>query len=146
MKTSILILACTIYCSAFGQMTEKENSHSIDPSDPNITWMPAPEAFPGCSVTILNGDIAEPRLDFFFKVEPNTDVVRHTHESAERMILVQGTLEVQYDGEDATILKPGMYAYGPAKKPHRAKCLDGVPCILFVAMNESFTAEPNPKE
>lgn len=141
-KTSLFLVACIMYCAAFGQKSTKENSHTVDPNDPNVAWGAAPPAFPGCSVTILNGDISKPRLDFFFKVEPNREVVRHTHNSAERMILVQGNLEVQYDGEDAVVLKPGMYAYGPAKKPHRAKCLDGDPCILFVGMNEPFSAEP----
>jgi len=140
MKTSIIILACIVYCSGYGQSV-KENSHAIDPTHPDVVWSPAPPAFAGCSITILNGELGKPRLDFFFRVESNTDVVRHTHNSAERMILVQGNLEVQYDGEDATVLKPGMYAYGPAKKPHRAKCLSTDPCILFVAMNEPFSAE-----
>lgn len=140
MKTSIIILACIVYSSAFGQSV-KENSHAIDPTHPDVVWSPAPPAFPGCSVTILNGEINKSRLDFFFRIESKTEVVRHTHNSAERMILVQGNLEVQYDGEDATVLKPGMYAFGPAKKPHRAKCLSSKPCILFVAMNEPFSAE-----
>ena len=97
--------ACIVYCSAYGQSV-KENSHTIDPTHPDVVWSPAPPAFAGCSITILNGELGKPRLDFFFRIESNTDVVRHTHNSAERMILVQGNLEVQYDGEDATVLKP----------------------------------------
>jgi len=135
-----MMIACFMCFSSYGQSV-KENSHVIDPTHPDVVWSPAPPAFPGCSVTILNGDISKPRLDFFFRVESKTEAVRHTHNSAERMILVQGNLEVQYDGEDAVVLKPGMYAYGPAKKPHRAKCLSADPCILFVAMNEPFSAE-----
>ncbi len=108
--------------------------------------MSVSDFFPGCSFTVLHGDLAEPKLDFFFRIEPNTDVVMHTHQSAERMILVSGELEVQYEGENAAVMKTGNYAYGPAGKPHRAKCLDKGPCVLFVAMNEPFTAAPVTKK
>ena len=119
-----------------------EDSFSTSPDNPDLEWLPAPDFFPNCSFTVLHGDLAEPRLDFFFKMEPNTVAVRHTHNSAERMILISGELQVQYDNEDPVILKAGHYAYGPAKKPHKAKCLDKEPCVLFVAMNEPFSVEP----
>ena len=114
--------------------------------DSDIVWNPAPEFFPGCSFTILHGDIAKPNLDFFFKVEPNTDIIYHTHNSAERMVLISGEMEVQYEGEKPQVLKAGTYAYGPAKKPHRAKCLDKGECVLFIAMVDPFDAVPIDKK
>jgi quercetin dioxygenase-like cupin family protein len=56
------------------------------------------------------------------------------------MILMSGDLEVQYEGEEATVVKAGSYMYGPAGKPHRAKCLDNGPCVLFIALVEVFDA------
>ena len=114
--------------------------------DSDIVWNPAPDFFPGCSFTILHGDISGPNLDLFFKVEPNTEIINHTHNSAERMILVAGEMEVQYEGETSQILKAGSYAYGPAKKPHRAKCLDKGECVLFIALVDPFNAEPITKK
>ena len=111
-------------------------------NDDDIIWNPAPDFFPGCSFTILHGDITKPNLDFFFKVEPNTDIIYHTHNSAERMVLISGEMEVQYEGENPQILKAGTYAYGPAKKPHRAKCLNNGQCVLFIAMIDPFDAVP----
>ena len=122
------------------KMDEMSITKTINDSD--ITWNPAPEFFPGCSFTILHGDITKPNLDFFFRVEPNTDVIYHTHNSAERMVLISGEMEVQYEGEKPQILKAGTYAYGPAKKPHRAKCLNDGQCVLFIAMIEPFDAVP----
>ena len=49
-------------------------------------------------------------------------------------------------GEDPVILKAGSYAYGPAGKPHKAKCLDNGPCVLFVAMVDPFDAKPITKK
>ena len=60
---------------------------------------------------------------------------------AER-ILVAGEMEVTYEGEPTRILKKGDYAYGPAGKPHRAKCLDSGPCVLYVGMVDPFDAVP----
>ena len=58
------------------------------------------------------------------------------------MILISGELEVEYKGESPKVLKPGTYAYGPSKKPHRAKCLDSGPCVLFIALVDPFNADP----
>ena len=123
------------------QTKESKKSIVIHPNDVE-QWNTAPDFFPGCEFTVLHGDLESPRLDFLFKIEPNTEVVKHTHNSAERMILISGELEVQYDGEEATVLTPGTYAFGPAGKPHKAKCQSSEPCVLFVAMNEPFDAVP----
>ena len=78
----------------------------------------------------------------FFKVPANTEVPEHWHHSQERMILISGEMEVQYEGETSQLMKMGSYAYGPAKKPHSAKCLDKGPCVLFIALVEPFDAFP----
>jgi uncharacterized RmlC-like cupin family protein len=48
------------------------------------------------------------------------------------MALVSGELEVTYDGHATAVIKPGDYAYGPAKLPHDAYCRKGDSCILFI--------------
>jgi hypothetical protein len=56
------------------------------------------------------------------------------------MVLVSGELEVTYDGHQTAVLKPGMYAYGPSKLPHKASCADGDPCVLFIAFEGPIDA------
>ena len=119
---------------------ELENSISKSHHDKSLIWLPAPDFFPKCSFTILHGEMTKPNLDLFFKIEPNTEVVNHTHKSPERMILMSGDLEVQYEGEQSRIVRAGSYLYGPANKPHKAKCLDNGPCVLFIALVETFDA------
>lgn len=127
-------------------LSETETSFTTTIDDKDLIWLPAPDFFPNCSFTILHGEISKPNLDFFFKIEPNTEVLYHTHYSPERMILISGDLEVQYEGENPVVLKAGTYAYGPSSKPHRAKCLDNGPCVLFVAMVDPFDAVPITKK
>lgn len=119
-----------------------ENSVAISANDPNLDWGPCPEFMPaGCSIAVLHGDPAEKNADVFLKVPANSYIPSHTHTSAERMILVAGEMEVTYDGEDPQNLEIGSYAYGPANKPHVAKCGDS-PCILFIAFEEPLDAIP----
>lgn len=58
------------------------------------------------------------------------------------MVLVSGELQVTYDGQEPIILKPGAYAYGPAKHPHKGHCAQGDPCVLFVAFELPIDAVP----
>ena len=138
---SLLFLGLSLWAQP-EKMGDNEMSIAKTIHDSDIVWNPAPDFFPDCSFTILHGDISMPNLDFFFKVEPNTEVINHTHKSAERMVLISGEMEVQYEGESPQILKAGTYAYGPANKPHRAKCLNSGQCVLFIAMVEPFDAIP----
>ena len=67
----------------------------------------------GCNIAVLQGNSTEKILS-----SSNAYIPAHTHTSAERMVLIAGELEVTYKGEQPQTLKEGMYAYGPASKPH----------------------------
>lgn len=111
--------------------------------DSDLKWGPCPPFMPsGCEIAVLHGDPSKNNLDVFFKVDANSEIPNHWHNSAERMILISGELEVTYKGEKSQILKAGSYAYGPAKKPHTAKCGDAGPCVLFIAFEEPLDAFP----
>ena len=81
-------------------LSEEETSFATTIDNKDLKWLPAPDFFPGCSFTILHGDLSKSNLDFFFKIEANTEVVNHTHNSPERMILISGDLEVEYENEN----------------------------------------------
>ncbi len=111
--------------------------------DADLKWGPCPPFMPeGCAIAVLNGDLSKKNLDIYFKVPANSDIPNHWHNSAERMILISGELQVTYKGEKSQTLKVGSYAYGPSKKPHTAKCGDAGPCVLFIAFEEPLDAFP----
>ena len=91
---------------------------------------------------MLHGDPAKANADVFFKVPANSKLPLHWHSSAERMLLVTGELSVTYEGQAATTLKAGTYAYGPAKKPHSGTCVSATPCVLFIAFESPVDAVP----
>jgi quercetin dioxygenase-like cupin family protein len=91
---------------------------------------------------VLHGDPAKPNLDIFFKVPGKSKIAAHKHTSAERMVLVQGEMQVTYEGHKPVTLKRGSYAYGPANLVHQAACVSSEPCVLFIAFEQPLDAIP----
>jgi quercetin dioxygenase-like cupin family protein len=117
--------------------------------DPSLKWGGCPEFMPkGCEIAVLHGDPAKDNADVFFRVPANAEIPRHWHTSAERVVLVAGEMSVSYDGHAPAMLKPGSYAYGPPKAPHKATCGDAGPCVLFIAFEspvDAFAGGPGEK-
>jgi quercetin dioxygenase-like cupin family protein len=116
---------------------------AVAASDKSIKWGPCPDFLPkGCQIGVLHGDPAKPNVDIFFKVPGKSRIAAHKHTSAERMVLVQGELQVTYEGQKPVTLKRGTYAYGPAELVHEAVCLSAEPCVLFIAFEQPLDAIP----
>lgn len=112
--------------------------------DSQLKWGPCPPFLPkGCGIAVLHGDPSKNNADIYLKVPANSIIPRHWHTSAERMVLVSGELHVTYDGQKTAVLKPGTYAYGPAKLPHKAECKNAGPCVLFIAFELPVDALPS---
>lgn len=128
---------------ALAQEPAQEQALTWTADDPELSWGPCPPFLPkGCAIAVLHGDPAEDNVDVFFKVPAKSTIPLHWHTSAERMVLVAGELHVTYDGQKTTVLKPGTYAYGPAKRPHQGSCVSSQPCVLFIAFESPLDAVP----
>lgn len=118
-----------------------EQAHISRAGDAALEWGPCPDFMPeGCAIAVLQGDPAKRNSDVFFRLRGGTEAPHHWHSSAERMVLVEGHLRVDYDGQEPVDLAPGTYAYGPAELPHVATCLSEEPCVLFIAFEEPVDA------
>jgi len=141
-SSSALLLLFSSFAAAEDPAPEPALAHTF--KDPQLKWGPCPSFIPkGCEIAVLHGDPSKPNVDVFFKVPPNFAIPNHWHTSAERMVLVSGELLVTYAGQGAMKLKPGAYAFGPAKKAHRAVCARGSPCVLFIAFESPLDAMSN---
>ena len=133
--------------SAAALVSAQELPITRSAKDAELKWGPCPPFLPkGCEIAVLHGDPAKNNADIFFKVPANSVLPRHWHTSAERMVLVSGELHVTYDGHKTAVLKPGTYAYGPAKLPHKAECRKAGPCVLFIAFVSPVDAVPSEGE
>lgn len=111
--------------------------------DEELKWGPAPAFLPqGTQLSILHGDPKKRNADAFLQVPAKAVIPKHWHTSAERMVLVAGEMHVTYEGQDKFIMKPGNYAYGPAKLRHEANCVSETPCVLFIAFEAPIDAFP----
>jgi quercetin dioxygenase-like cupin family protein len=136
----------TTLVSAFG-LTAHAESPALEPAltwtadNPQLVWGPCPPFLPKeCGIAVLHGDPAKDNLDVFFKLPANSVLPMHWHTSAERMVLVAGELHVTYEGQKTVVLKPGTYAFGPAKRKHEGACVSSVPCVLFIAFESPLDA------
>lgn len=140
--TAIIYLVLASIFSLYslrGHATEPAISYSIH--DERLQWGPCPGFFPaGCQIAVVHGDPAKSNVDIFFKVPGNYDFPAHWHTSPERMTLLSGAMNVNYQGQPTTKLKTGMYAYGPAKAVHEGRCISDEPCVLFIAFEEPLDA------
>jgi quercetin dioxygenase-like cupin family protein len=128
---------------AFAQEPAQEQAVTWNLDDPGLSWGPCPPFLPeGCAIAILHGDPAKDNVDVFFKIPANSTIPLHWHTSAERMVLVAGELHVTYDGQKTAVLKPGTYAYGPAKSAHEGSCVSSQACVLFIAFESPLDAVP----
>jgi mannose-6-phosphate isomerase-like protein (cupin superfamily) len=141
--TAALLVSIGTVSPAFSQNAPRELALARSVSDAELQWGPCPAFFPGgCQIAPLHGDPAQPNADVFFRVPARYDLPAHWHTSAERMVLVSGELHITYDDQEPAILRPGMYAYGPAKAAHRGRCASDVPCVLFIAFEGPVDATP----
>lgn len=125
--------------SMLAQTSERAFTRIAD--DERLAWGQCPEFMPNsCRIAVLQGDPAKPDADVFFKMQGNTAVPNHWHHSAERMVLLSGEMEVNYEGQDPAVITPGMYAYGPPELPHTASCESNEPCVLFIAFDKPVDA------
>lgn len=147
-KHSIYLLVVLLASAGFTDVLANEPAPQEKPlalmaDASSLEWGPCPAFFPaGCEIAVLHGDPAKENTDVFFKVPADYDIPNHWHTSAERMVLVSGTMKVTYEDQEPVTLQPGSYAYGPPKMPHTATCEKGDPCVLFIAFEEAVDAHP----
>ena len=136
-------LVLSVSMSAGGIDTPSGEALVISVDDQSLEWGPCPEFIPkGCEIAVLQGDPAKENADIFFRVPGDFHIPYHWHNSQERMVLVSGELEVEYDNHEKVIIKEGDFAYGPAKLPHKAYCREGDPCVLYIGFVSPVDAMP----
>ncbi len=145
-KSALLLLLLALFVTSTamaqkGDDSDMENSILKSIDDETLQWGPCPPFMPeGCNIAVLHGDPSSENADVLFRVKGKSSIPNHWHSSAERMVLLSGKMEVTYEGENTSTMKLGNYAFGPAKKPHTAKCVSKDPCVLFIGFVDPVDA------
>lgn len=146
---SSVFVPALLLCVGFASVAQAQSAEQAfiwTADDAELEWAPCGEMWDwmpeGCAVAVLQGDPAQRNADVFFRLPGGAVVPHHWHTSAERMVLISGALEVDYDDQEPVVMRAGTYAYGPAGLPHVTTCQSAEPCVLFIAFEEPADAVP----
>jgi quercetin dioxygenase-like cupin family protein len=144
MSKGLVLIGLTLAGTAVsGEGPAPERALARSAQDVQVQWGPCPAFMPpGCGLSVLHGDPTKENADVFLKLPAGAAIPDHWHTSAERMLLAAGELHVTYQGQEKVVLRPGMYAYGPARLPHSASCAGTAACVLFIAFEAAVDAIP----
>ena len=67
---------------------------------------------------------------------------RHRHPSLERVVVISGTIVVQYGEAHTKTLGPGSYSEIPANTEHTVQCGKESDCVLLLSSSGSFAILP----
>ena len=143
LQSGILLLLSLVGAFAFAQAPVQEQALTQTADDAALSGAPAHRSYPqAVRSRFCMATRRKTTSTFSSKCAGKSTIPLHWHTSAERMVMVAGELHVTYDGQKTAILKPGTYAYGPAKQPHHGFCASTVPCVLFIAFESPLDAVP----
>jgi quercetin dioxygenase-like cupin family protein len=140
----IILMFFSAISSSYALTPTQEPALDFTVQAAQLKWNPCPAFMPkGCVIALLHGDLAKENADVFFKMPAHSTIPTHSHTSAERIVVVAGELHVTYEGQKTTVIKPGTYAYGPAKRSHKVFCASAEDCVLFIAFESPVDAIPS---
>jgi quercetin dioxygenase-like cupin family protein len=68
---------------------------------------------------------------------------KHRHPSVERVVVISGTIIVQYAGDQPKVLGPGSYSEIPANTEHAVQCGKESDCIFLLSSSGPFAIVPS---
>ena len=134
---ALFLLASALVIHSPISLAGEESAFHTSPDSDALEWSPCPEFFAeGCGIAVLNIDEDGRNADVFFRYPAGESFVNHWHTSAERILVVRGTLEVTYEGQETATVQPGEYAFGPPAHKHHGACRSDEDCLLFIAFED----------
>lgn len=67
----------------------------------------------------------------------------HKHPSVERVVVISGTIVVQYGGSNRKTLGPGSYSEIPPNTDHAVQCSNESPCVFLLTSSGPFAIIPS---
>ena len=90
----------------------------------------------GSESVVLREDSKTGGLELLVSYPPGHVFTPHSHESNERILLIEGRLAVG-QGADQKVLEPGGYAFLPAREVQRMSCVSKERCRFYVSWDGS---------
>lgn len=105
------------------------------------------EGMKGAQAAALWGDRTKGAHGTLIKWPPGFDAGWHKHSHPVRVVVTQGTLTIEPEGQPARDLGAGSYLYDPANSRHKTSCkAGGAECVFLVEQNAAFDFIPDEKK
>ena len=85
----------------------------------------------GAQQSVLWGDPAKGGYGAIKKIPGGTVLGMHTHSHDQKVVVISGTIDFNFDGEAKKELGAGSYVSIPGGAPHDATCKAGADCVYF---------------
>jgi quercetin dioxygenase-like cupin family protein len=99
-------------------------------------------ALPGVKYVLLWGNPRTGEHGMLRKFPAGFAPPPHTHPSAERVIVLSGTIVVRHSGSAEKKLGPGSYSEIPANMEHSVKCGEESECVFALISPGPFVIKP----
>jgi Cupin domain. len=116
-----------------------------------LKWNDAPSVGPGAKIAVIEGDLkASEPITFRLKVPANSKIAVHTHPTAERVTVLQGTLYFavgdKFDAAKGKAYKPGDAFIVPSGMPMYAYTKSGETVVQIHGTGPWGINYPNPAD
>lgn len=95
-------------------------------------WKQDPGDLPGHESIILREDAATGAIEFFTRYAAGHVFQPHWHTANERIVLLEGRLEIRAGDHQETI-EPAGFAFFPGKQLHQMKCVSTKRCAFYLS-------------
>ena len=134
------LLALCVVCAMDSHAQESADKAKVWSSG-EMKWQ-ADKALPGVESVLLWGDPASGEHGMLRKFPAGYAPPMHKHPSVERVVVISGTIVVQYEGSDKKTLGPGSYSEIPANTSHAVQCGSESDCVFLLTSSGPFAILP----
>jgi len=107
-------------------------SHAVLTNLESAKWSHDKGDPPGSESVLLREDAKTGGMELLVRFPAGHVIAPHWHESNERILVLQGTLNLTRD-DGVTALHAGAYAFLPARELQRLSCGSGERCTFYLA-------------
>jgi quercetin dioxygenase-like cupin family protein len=130
-KYTLLVLSFISMAAAQSVVTNLDTAKwSHDKGDP-----------PGSESVLLRQDAKTGGMELLVRFPAGHVIAPHSHDSNERIIVLEGSLTLRQDGGN-TVLNTGGFAFLPAREIQRLSCTSATRCTFYLSWDGNPKSHP----
>ena len=132
-----ILLVAGLVALAGGQTNKEAIAVNLDTAN----WTHEKGSPDGSEGMIVHSDEATGGLDLLVRFPAGHVIPAHFHDSNERIFVAEGELTLRQDGGE-TLLKPGGFAFLPARQIQRISCSSKTRCTFYLSWDGKPQSHP----